>query len=122
MFLKRLWTIKWSIREGFMNIHLMSRAESECINLFSIVLIGKKWRVVSIMELNNGKLVEKLFTWRNFRFFLKRIGRNLVELDDIKDGVLEWMDGWILGGGDRAPARGPRFELIVLPGRKIRKR
>jgi hypothetical protein len=25
------------------------------------------------------------------------------------------MDGWILGGGDRAPAREPRFGLIVLP-------
>jgi hypothetical protein len=25
---------------------------------------------------------------------------------------LQWMDGWILGGG--APARGPRFGLIVL--------
>jgi hypothetical protein len=24
------------------------------------------------------------------------------------------IDGWILGGGDRAPARGPRFGLIVL--------
>jgi hypothetical protein len=24
-------------------------------------------------------------------------------------------NGWILGGGDRAPARGPRFGLIVLP-------
>jgi hypothetical protein len=31
------------------------------------------------------------------------------------------MDGWILGGGDRASARGPRFGLIVLPGRKIGK-
>jgi hypothetical protein len=37
------------------------------------------------------------------------------------------MDGWILGGGDRAPARGPRFGLIVqksknaLKERKINK-
>jgi hypothetical protein len=31
------------------------------------------------------------------------------------------MDGWILGGGDIAPARRPRFGLIVLPGRKIGK-
>jgi hypothetical protein len=27
---------------------------------------------------------------------------------------LPQMDGWILGGGDRVPARGPRFGLIVL--------
>jgi hypothetical protein len=31
------------------------------------------------------------------------------------------LDGWILEGGDRAPARRPRFGLIVLPGRKIGK-
>jgi hypothetical protein len=34
------------------------------------------------------------------------------------------MDGWILGGGDRAPARGSQhglIGLIVLPGRKIGK-
>jgi hypothetical protein len=31
------------------------------------------------------------------------------------------LDGCILGGGERATARGPRFGLIVLPGRKIGK-
>jgi hypothetical protein len=30
------------------------------------------------------------------------------------------MDGWILGGGDRAPARGPRFGLIVLQYKGLR--
>jgi hypothetical protein len=29
-------------------------------------------------------------------------------------------NGWILGGGDRAPARGPRFGLIVLFQQKLR--
>jgi hypothetical protein len=28
--------------------------------------------------------------------------------------LITWMDGF-WGGGDRAPARGPRFGLIVLP-------
>jgi hypothetical protein len=34
----------------------------------------------------------------------------------------KWMDGMDFGGyGDRTPARGPRFGLIVLFGRKVRK-
>jgi hypothetical protein len=28
------------------------------------------------------------------------------------------IDGWIMGGGDRAPARGPRFGFIVLQVRR----
>jgi hypothetical protein len=39
----------------------------------------------------------------------------------VPDDTAVYLDGWILGGGDRAPARGPRFGLIVLPGRKIGK-
>jgi hypothetical protein len=30
-------------------------------------------------------------------------------------------DGWILGDGDRVPALGPQFGLILLPVRKVRK-
>jgi hypothetical protein len=33
---------------------------------------------------------------------------------NLKDFKVSGIDRWILRGGDRAPARGPRFGLIVL--------
>jgi hypothetical protein len=42
------------------------------------------------------------------------VNKTIVSIVSCDRGSSGLMDGWILGGGDRAPARGPRFGLIVL--------
>jgi hypothetical protein len=73
---------------------------------------------IELPSRNDWNAPEKLLPiWRNLSLTWK--GLSPKELQGLAPNKL-W-DGWILGDGDRVPARGPQFGLILLPVRKVRK-
>jgi hypothetical protein len=83
-------------------------------------LHGTWWRRKSWKSKLNFTLKKCLFLVKSFH---NKNSDGFVEHSSPKNSSLEaeilrrsnlCPDGWILGGGDRAPARGPRIGLIVL--------